>query len=83
MKVALPSEQMKWLEAEVAAGHFKSVDDAISAAVAGLMTAQHDDLAWAKPYVEQAREAVARGDVTAGDDFIRRLDSKLASLRSS
>ena len=83
MKVELPSEQMKWLEAEVAAGHFDSVDDAISAAVADLMTAQHDDLAWAKAYVEQARASVARGDVTAGDDFLRRLESRLASLRSS
>jgi Arc/MetJ-type ribon-helix-helix transcriptional regulator len=36
MKVALPPEQMKWLEAEVSAGRFNSVDDAIAAAVAAL-----------------------------------------------
>jgi len=53
MKVALPPEQMKWLEAEVSAGRFNSVDDAIAAAVAALMSARDDDLAWAKPYVNR------------------------------
>ena len=36
MKVALPPEQMKWLEAEVSAWHFNSIDDAMAAAVAVL-----------------------------------------------
>jgi antitoxin ParD1/3/4 len=83
MKVALPPEQMKWLEAEVSAGRFNSVDDAMAAAVAALMSARDDDLAWAKPYVEQARASVERGDVISGQEFFERLESKLSSLHSS
>jgi antitoxin ParD1/3/4 len=83
MKITLPTEQQKWLEAEVAAGHFHSIDDAVAAAVAGLMSTDEDDLGWAKPYVEQARASVARGDVISGDEFFRRLERKLDTLRSS
>jgi hypothetical protein len=41
-----------------------------------------DDLAWAKPYVDEARASVARGDVSPGEDFLKRLDAKLEALRS-
>ena len=83
MNVDLPREQKEWLEAEVAAGRFSTIDDAVAAAVAGLMSIDGDDLAWAKPYVEQARTSVARGDVISGEEFFERLERKLDSLRSS
>lgn len=73
MKITLPPDQQKWLEAEVASGRFQSMDDAVAAAVAELMSIQDDDLAWAKPYVEQARASVASGDVMSGEDFFKRL----------
>jgi hypothetical protein len=41
-----------------------------------------DDLAWAKPYVDQARASVARGDVMSGEEYFKRLNKKLESLRS-
>jgi predicted transcriptional regulator len=37
MNVTLPQDQQKWLEAEVAAGRFASVDEAVAAAVADFM----------------------------------------------
>jgi hypothetical protein len=37
MNVKLPPEQQKWLEAEVAAGSFSSIDEALAVAVADLM----------------------------------------------
>lgn len=83
MNITLPPEQAKWLEAEVAAGRFNSIDDAVAAAVAELMSIQNDDLAWAKLYVEQARASIARGNVISGEEFFRRLEGKLSSLRSS
>jgi antitoxin ParD1/3/4 len=52
-------------------------------AVADLMAIHNDDLAWAKPYVDQARASVARGDVMSGEEFFRRLNAQMASLRSS
>jgi len=83
MKIILPPEQQEWLEAEVAAGHFASIDEALAVAVADLMAIQTMNLAWAKPYVDKARASVARGDVLTGEEYFRRLNDKLASLRSS
>ena len=52
MNVTLPPEQQRWLEAQVAAGQFGSIDEALAVAVADLIAIQGDDLAWAKPYVD-------------------------------
>ncbi len=83
MNIKLPPEQQKWLEAQVAAGHYASVDEALAVAVADLMAIHSDDLAWAKPYVDQARASVARGDVLSGEEYFKRLNAKLESMRSS
>jgi Arc/MetJ-type ribon-helix-helix transcriptional regulator len=82
MNIKLPPEQQKWLEGQVAAGHFPSIDDALSAAVADVMAIHREDLAWATPSVEQARASVARGDVISGEEYFKRLDGKLAALRA-
>jgi antitoxin ParD1/3/4 len=82
MNITLPGEQQKWLEAEIAASRLESIDDALAAAVAELMAIDADDLAWAKPHVEQARASVARGAVIAGEEFFQRLESRLDKLRS-
>jgi len=52
MNVSLPKEQLEWLEAQAAAGHFASIDEALAIAVADLALSE-DDLAWAKPYVKR------------------------------
>jgi antitoxin ParD1/3/4 len=83
MNVSLPPEQLEWLEAEVAAGHFASIDEALAVAVADLKALSEDDLAWAKPYVEQARASMARGDVLSGEEFFRRLNARINALRSA
>jgi antitoxin ParD1/3/4 len=83
MNIKLPPDQQKWLEAQVAAGHFDTIDEALTVAVADLMSIHDDDLAWAKPYVERARASLARGDTISGEEFFRRLDAKIGSLRSS
>ncbi len=77
MNVKLPADQQKWLEAKIAAGEFDTIDDALAVAVADLMAIEKDDLAWAKPYVEEARASVARGDVISGEEFLERLSTKL------
>jgi len=82
MNIKLPPEQLKWLEAEVAAGHFASIDEALTLAVADLMAIYDDDLAWAKPYVDEALASVERGDVISGEDYFKWLDSRLKKLRS-
>jgi antitoxin ParD1/3/4 len=82
MNIKLPSSQQKWLEDQVAAGQFASLDEALALAVADLMTAETDGLAWAKPYVDQARASLARGDVISGEDCPEGLDRKVRDLRS-
>jgi antitoxin ParD1/3/4 len=83
MNITLPPEQRKWLEAQVAAGRFASVDEAVIVAVADLMAIENDDLVWARPYVDQAFESVARGDVISGEEFFARLKVKREGRQSS
>jgi hypothetical protein len=79
MNIKLPSNQQKWLEAQVSAGRFGSVDDAV--AVADLMEIGDSDLSWAKPYVDEARAEVARGETVSLDDAITDIDAHLAKLK--
>jgi antitoxin ParD1/3/4 len=81
MTITLHPAQQKWLEEQVAAGQFGSVDDAIAVAVADLMVAVDDDLAWAKPYVDEAREAAARGETVPLEDALADIDSHLDTLK--
>lgn len=83
MNVTLPPEQQEWLEAQVTAGHFSSINEALAVAVAGFMALDSNDLTWAKPYLDQARASLARGDVVSGDEYLDRLKSKIETLRSS
>lgn len=81
--VKLTSAQEAWLEAQVAEGRLPSVDDAVRSAVADMMTISNDDLAWAKPYVDEARASVARGDVSTGEAVLARLRQRIALLKSA
>lgn len=81
--VELTPEQIAWLEAKVAAGQFPTVDDAISTAITDLMAIANDDLAWAAPYVEEARAAVARGDVMSGEGILAKLKIRIALLKAA
>ena len=58
---------------------FDLIDEADLNAVVATIDA--DDLAWAKPYVDQARSSVARGDVLSGEEYFKRLNAKLEALR--
>jgi antitoxin ParD1/3/4 len=81
MNITLSPDQKKWLEAQVGAGHFSSVDNALAVAVAELMAINYDDLAWAKPYVDEARAAVARGEVAALEDALTDIDAHVGTLK--
>lgn len=81
MNIRLPTEQQAWLEAQVAAGHFESIEDAVAVAVADLMVIDQDDLAWAKADVDEARAAATRGETVSVDDAVADIDAHLASLK--
>ena len=83
MNINLTPDQQRWLEAQVAAGRFSSVEHAVRIAVADLKSINTDDLDWAKPYVDRARQSAARGSVISGEAFLQGLDARLRALRSS
>jgi len=44
------------------------------------MAMHTDDFAWAKPYVDQARASVARGDVLSGEEYFKQLNAQIEIL---
>ena len=65
MTITLDPDQEAWLEARVASGDFASVEEAarrlIAERIAELVLEENDDMAWAKPYVDEALAEVERG----------------------
>lgn len=82
MNIALPPEQMEWLRAEVDAGRFSSIDEALAIAVADLIALTKSDLTWAKPYADKARESFARGEIVSESEYTDRIARTLKELRS-
>lgn len=81
MSITLPREQQDWLEAQVKAGAYDSVDDAVASIVAEYMHPDIDDLSWAKPLVDEARTSLARGEGMTLEEHRVYIDQKLESLR--
>jgi Arc/MetJ-type ribon-helix-helix transcriptional regulator len=83
MNIRLAPDQQKWLEEQVEAGRFASLDEAIAAAVDDLRLSKiDDDLSWAKPYIDEARRSIERGDVLTKEEFFERMDATTKRLRS-
>lgn len=88
MTITLTPAQIRWLEAEVAAGRFASVDAAAQAIIDEHMAQEAeaddmdlDDLDWVKPMLDEAREEVARGEVISREEFKAHVDQVIARLR--
>jgi len=73
MTIQLSPEQQQWLEAQVAAGHFSSVEQAVAVAIADLMTMSEDDLDRAKPLVDEAAAELDRGEGVPADQAFARI----------
>jgi antitoxin ParD1/3/4 len=88
MSITLTPEQETWIKAHVATGYFASVEEAarqlIDDRIAELTNdedGEHDDTAWAKPLVDEARAAIARGDVLTLEEQSARNAARRAALR--
>lgn len=85
MTITLTAEQEAWLNAHVASGDFASIEEAvrqlIDERIAERAAEEGDDLAWAKPYVDEARAAVSRGDVVTLDEHKSLNEARLAAIR--
>jgi antitoxin ParD1/3/4 len=73
MTIQLSPEQQRWLEAQVEAGHFSSLEQAVAVAIADLMATVEDDLDWAKPLVDEAIASVERGEGMPADEAWARI----------
>ena len=78
MQITLTQEQQAWLEAKVAAGEFESLEQAVLAAITDSMAGAIDDMGWARPYVDGARAAAARGEVLSLEEHRARVARQLA-----
>ena len=85
MTITLHPEQEAWLQTRVASGDFASVEAAarqlLDERIAELEFDQ-DDIAWAKPYVDKARDAVERGEFATLDEHRTHKAAVLASLEA-
>jgi len=85
MTITLTPEQEAWFKTHVARGQFASVEDAarqlIDERIAERAAEESDDLAWAKPDVDEARAAVARGEYVTLEEHRDHNAALLASLK--
>jgi len=85
MVITLTTDQEARLNALVVSGDFASVEEAARALLderlAELGRDVDGDLAWAKPLVDEARAAAARGDVLTLEEHRMRNAERLAALR--
>jgi Arc/MetJ-type ribon-helix-helix transcriptional regulator len=73
MTIQLSPEQQRWLEAQVEAGHFASLEQAVAVAIADLMASVEDDLEWAKPLVDEAAAELDPGEGVPADEAFARI----------
>lgn len=77
MTITLTPKQQAWIEAEVAAGRFASVEEAVQMAVAELMMPMDTaDLSWAKPYLDAARASLKRGEGIDAEEVFAEIDAR-------
>jgi antitoxin ParD1/3/4 len=85
MTITLKPEQEAWLATCVANGEFASVEEGalrlIDERILDLSIDKDDDLAWAKPYVDEALAQLERGETISLEEHEARMDAVLASLR--
>jgi len=80
MTVNLPREQQEWLEAQVKAGAYDSVEEAVARIVAEPMHLDIEDLSWAKPLVEEERASLDQGEGMTLEEHHKRIAERLDSF---
>ena len=80
MNITLPREHQEWLEAQVKAGAYDSLDDAVASILAEHMQPDLDDLDWAKPLIEEARASAERGETMTLEEYRAMMDERFGKL---
>ncbi len=84
MAITLTPDQEAWLKAHVAAGDFPSIEEAARQLIDERIVERElekDNLAWAKPLVEEGLAALERGEFISLDAHKARNAARLAALK--
>jgi antitoxin ParD1/3/4 len=76
MQIHLTKDQEDWLLAQVAAGRFASLDEALAEAIDGLR-AEEESLAWAKPLIDEGLAELDRGESIPADEVFASIEAGL------
>ncbi len=70
------------LHAQVAAGHFTSIEEAVTAAVLGMPLSDDKlgDLAWAKPLIDEADVAIAENRTSSDPETYADLERRFGKI---
>jgi hypothetical protein len=81
MQIDLEPKIEALLQAQVAAGYFKSIEDAITAAVLGVPLPQDtaSDLSWAIPCLDEADAEIATGNTFSEAEVFDGLEQRSRS----
>jgi Arc/MetJ-type ribon-helix-helix transcriptional regulator len=80
MTITLPREQQEWLEAQVRAGAYDSVDEAVASIVAERMHLDVDDMSWARALVDEGRAELERGEGMSLQEHLERVARRVQEL---
>ena len=75
-RIQLTKEQEEWLRAQVAEGRFSSLDEAVAEAI-DFLKSSDDDLAWAKPLVDEGLAELDRGEALPAEEVFARIEGQL------
>lgn len=81
MNITLPREQQEWLEAQVKAGAYESIEDAVSSILAEHMNLDIDDMAWARSLVDEGRASLERDGALTLAEHLAHIDETLEKLK--
>jgi antitoxin ParD1/3/4 len=84
MLIPLTPEQEAWLQSHVASGAFASIEEAARQLIDERIAErelEEDDLAWAKPLVDEGLAALERGEFMSLEEHKARTAARLAALK--
>lgn len=81
MNITLPREQQEWLEAQVRAGAYRNVEDAVATILGQHMNLDIDDMAWARSLVDEGRTCIERGETLTMEEHLAQIDETLDKLQ--
>jgi len=87
MTITLTPAQQAWIDDHIARGDFTSVEHAarqlIDERIAERAAEEEtDDLAWAKPYLDEALADIAHGRILTVEEHDARMDAVLTAMKA-